>query len=142
MSDNSKKYRTPCSDVEKIISLIIDFSVSGAGSVGVHNLNQKLPSYHDVVNVDVRVHKALTSAGGTAIIAIGTDNIATDPDNMVNDAAIGDIDADNDLLRGEPQDGTNKFEVGTSDATVAYKIGTEDVTGGVLIVLVKVRPTK
>lgn len=140
MADNAKLYEVAQNDFLKIVKIPVDFSVEN-GAIGVYSLNGALPTGHSIVNVDVYTNTALAS-GGSATISIGTDDITTEPDNLLNDEAVASFGTAGLLVAGIPRLGTaaTKVEVGTA-TTVAYEIKTASITSGKFTIVVTLLPT-
>lgn len=134
MSDNAKIFNITQSEALKVIHTIIDFSAQ-APEVGVVALNSYLPAYHYLVNTSIYVETAVASSGSLTF-SVGFDDITTEPDNMLADEALANIDADGDLVEGIPRLGTDntKIDIGSSDAQIAYEIKVADATAGKIVV--------
>lgn len=149
MSENAKSSLITTSDTDKIIKVRIDLTADDAsgvagGTVACHPLNAYLPKDHDITQVDIYVEDAVESAGSTLTFSLGTDDIATEPDNLLNDCAETDLDADGDTKDGIPRAGTaaTAVAVGTTDAQLAYEIKEEAATAGVLTAIITLKPTR
>jgi len=132
MSDNSKvtviteNFNLDCKET------LIDLSVAANQSVGVHALNSYLPP-GQLVYAYLYVYDAVESAGSTLTLSIGTDDITTEPDNIIDDLAETSIDADGDTYTGIPVIGTAATHIAlTSSSQLAYEIKTEAATAGLL----------
>ena len=100
-----------------------------------------LPKNHNLVNTQIYVNTALVS-GGSATVSIGYDDIATEPDNILNDEAVASFSLAA-LVAGIPVLGTaaTHIAVGTADVQVAYEIKTAAITAGEITIINTLVPT-
>lgn len=119
--------------------LPVEVNIVDTGStIAVHELAQKLPAYHDIINLDIRVLEACLGTSGTICFGVDDDS---DPDDLIDDTNVSSLTLDA-LVRGIPQDGANKLAVGTTDKPINYRIKTTAFTAGKLLLLFELRPTK
>jgi len=145
MSDNSKKLRNGIAKKPFTMEIPIDFVANGA-TIACHTIPQKLPAFHNVLNVDIAIEEAL--AGASATISVGFDDIDSEPDNLLADEAVASFatltSAAGAVVAGIPRIGTDntKVQVGASDAQLAYEIKTTALTAGKVTLLVTLIPTR
>lgn len=141
MSNNAKTQLINFSDSLKIMKVVVDCAQSGL-TVGCHSINSYLPANHDVLNVDYRVN-TVGASSGSATVSFGFDDIATEPDNLLNDEAIASFSSDAQVS-GIPRMGTaaTKVSVGTSDAQLAYEVKVADLTALKFTAIIVLLPTK
>jgi len=141
MSDNSRTLATP--KRQEIFQLVypIDFTNgANSGAIGVHELTQHLPAYHDILNVDFRVPEACVGASGT--IAFGVDDDSA-PDDLLEDTAVASMSL-NARVAGIPVIGTaaTAIAVTTADKPINYEIKTTAFSAGKIDMIVTLMPTK
>lgn len=99
MSENAKKkplYNPQAFVLSEQVINITDGDDSG--NLGIHKSRFKVPAQHVYIPIVQGSVKDDPLVGVGASIAIGTDNIATDPDNTLDTQAITALDAENDCL--------------------------------------------
>jgi hypothetical protein len=146
MSDNAKISLISSSDTIKTMKVVIDAANEGL-AIGVYSLNAYLPKFHDVVNVDFAV-ETVGASGGSATVSVGFDDIASEPDNLLNDEAIASFgtltSAAAATVPGIPRLGTaaTKVVVGAADAQLAYEIKVAALTALKITAIITLVPTR
>lgn len=129
MSDNAKTLGISTNDTFKIIKTTIDFA-NEDGAIGVYSVNSEALAGHKLVDVELYVKEALTSSG-SATISIGIDDTATEPDNILNDEAVGSftLGANVACIPTLGTDATH-IDVGAANIAISYEIKVAPITGG------------
>lgn len=146
MSDLAKTSLICSSDTIKTVKVSIDAAEEGL-AVGVYSLDAYLPAFHDVVNVDFAVETAGAS-DGSATVSVGFDDIASEPDNLLNDEAIASFatltSAAGATVAGIPRLGTaaTKVVVGAADAQLAYEVKVAALTALKISAIITLVPTR
>ena len=115
---------------------VLDFSVLDT-AVGCYTLDFELPPYHQVVGATLFPETALDSAGDAVTISVGTDDVASEPDNLLNDITQASLQTA--VANGTPTDAA-LVDTGSDEAPVAYEVKTEAITAGKLVLGVTLRP--
>lgn len=130
----------------KTMKVSIDTANEGL-AVGVYSLDAYLPAFHKVVDVCFAVETAGAS-GGSATVSFGFDDIASEPDNLLNDEAIASFatltSAAGAVVAGIPVLGTNSthIQVGATDAQLAYEIKVAALTALKMTAIITLVPTR
>lgn len=146
MSDQAKVSLISSADNIKVMKVSVDCAEVGL-TVGCHSIDAYLPAFHNVVNVDFAVETAGAS-GGSATVSFGFDDIASEPDNLLNDEAIASFatltSAAGAVVAGIPRLGTDntKVVVGASDAQLAYEIKVAALTALKITAIITLLPTR
>jgi hypothetical protein len=146
MSSNAKTSLITSADKFKTLKVSIDVENEGL-EVGVYSLDAFLPAFHKVVDCDFAVEK-IGASTGSATVSIGFDDLASEPDNLLNDEAIASFaaltSAAGAVVAGIPTLGTDAthFTTGIVDAQLAYEIKVAALTALKITAIITLVPTR
>lgn len=130
MSENA--YSNPLLLLKKPVFAEFEINITDEfdlGTVGIHQSRFDIPAQSVFIPFAGGYVKDNPLVGTGASIAIGTDNVTTDPDNILDTQAITALDAENDCLT--PAFGTAIVNNTDSALPIYYNITNAALTAGI-----------
>jgi hypothetical protein len=100
------------------------------GTVAIHKSRHSIPAYSAFIPFMTGYVGSDELVGPGASVAVGTDDVTTDPDNILNTTEITGLDAANDCIT--PAIGTAIVNNTASAVPIYYNVSAAALTAGVL----------